>query len=314
MEYASRLAVEPSLAAPHSVAPVFVAGSSPAARRRALALVEAAGLRTPGAVSIGEAVERLAQRVRTGAVWIELDQDDGALLDALLERVDRGAVEGEYRAIVSAVPAMIDTVAARLSGGQVELLIEQGDEGARVAALALATTQVGRGARLSDVAADNSAARLRQLTDEVGRIATTLARLSGGPAALAPMAPVVPRLEVNDPPPAIAPETVRAVIRARRLRSRFFAEDLFADPAWDMLLDLTQAEIAQVRVPVSSLCIAAAVPATTALRWIKRLTDTGLLVRRADPHDGRRVFVEMAQATSVAMRHYFAEAGRVAGA
>ena len=314
MEYASRLAVEPSLAAPHSVAPVFVAGSSPAARRRALALVEAAGLRTPGAVSIGEAVERLAQRVRTGAVWIELDQDDGALLDALLERVDRGAVEGEYRAIVSAVPAMIDTVAARLSGGQVELLIEQGDEGARVAALALATTQVGRGARLSDVAADNSAARLRQLTDEVGRIAATLARLSGGPAALAPMAPVVPRLEVNDPPPAIAPETVRAVIRARRLRSRFFAEDLFADPAWDMLLDLTQAEIAQVRVPVSSLCIAAAVPATTALRWIKTLTDTGLLVRRADPHDGRRVFVEMAQATSVAMRHYFAEAGRVAGA
>ena len=310
MEYASRLAVEPSLAASHSVAPVFVAGSSPAARRRALALVEAAGLRTPGAVSIGEAVERLAQRVRTGAVWIELDQDDGALL----ERVDRGAVEGEYRAIVSAVPAMIDTVAARLSGGQVELLIEQGDGGARVAALALATTQVGRGARLSDVAADNSAARLRQLTDEVGRIAATLARLSGGPAALAPMAPVVPRLEVNDPPPAIAPETVRAVIRARRLRSRFFAEDLFADPAWDMLLDLTQAEIAQVRVPVSSLCIAAAVPATTALRWIKRLTDTGLLVRRADPHDGRRVFVEMAQATSVAMRHYFAEAGRVAGA
>ena len=314
MEYASRLAVEPSLAAPHSVAPVFVAGSSPAARRRALALVEAAGLRTPGAVSIGEAVERLAQRVRTGAVWIELDQDDGALLDALLERVDRGAVEGEYRAIVSAVPAMIDTVAARLSGGQVELLIEQGDEGARVAALALATTQVGRGARLSDVAADNSAARLRQLTDEVGRIAATLERLSGGPAALAPMAPVAPRLEVNDPPPAIALETVRAVIRARRLRSRFFAEDLFADPAWDMLLDLTQAEIAQVRVPVSSLCIAAAVPATTALRWIKRLTDTGLLVRGADPHDGRRVFVEMAQATSVAMRHYFAEAGRVAGA
>jgi len=74
-----------------------------------------------------------------------------------------------------------------------------------------------------------------------------------------------------------------------------------------MLLDLTQAEIAQVRVPVSSLCIAAAVPATTALRWIKTLTENGMLVRRADPHDGRRVFVEMAAATSNAMRRYFAE-------
>ena len=60
-----------------------------------------------------------------------------------------------------------------------------------------------------------------------------------------------------------------------------------------MLLDLLQAEIAQHRVPVSSLCIAAAVPATTALRWIKTMTDAGLFKRRADPHDGRRVFVEL---------------------
>ena len=43
--------------------------------------------------------------------------------------------------------------------------------------------------------------------------------------------------------PAIAAETVRSVIRARRLRARFFDEELFADPAWDMLLDLLQAEL-----------------------------------------------------------------------
>ena len=89
---------------------------------------------------------------------------------------------------------------------------------------------------------------------------------------------------------------MRSVIRARRLRARFFAEELFADPAWDMLLDLLQAEIAQLRVPVSSLCIAAAVPATTALRWLKTMTEQGIFVRRADPHDGRRVFVELAPA------------------
>jgi DNA-binding MarR family transcriptional regulator len=49
-----------------------------------------------------------------------------------------------------------------------------------------------------------------------------------------------------------------------------------------------------VRVPVSSLCIAADVPPTTALRWLKTLVQQGLFVRRADPHDGRRVFVELA--------------------
>ena len=105
-------------------------------------------------------------------------------------------------------------------------------------------------------------------------------------------------------------EIVRGVIRARRLRSRYFADDLFADPAWDMLLDLLQAEIAQLRVPVSSLCIAAAVPATTALRWLKTMTDKGLFVRRADPHDGRRVFVELAPEASVALRRYFGEVGQ----
>jgi len=106
-------------------------------------------------------------------------------------------------------------------------------------------------------------------------------------------------------------ETVRHVIRARRLRSRFFHEELFADPAWDMLLDLLQAEIAQLRVPVSSLCIAAAVPATTALRWLKTMVEQGLFIRRADPHDGRRVFVELAPETSRSMRRYFAEVGPV---
>lgn len=100
------------------------------------------------------------------------------------------------------------------------------------------------------------------------------------------------------------------MIRARRLRGRFFPENLFADPAWDMLLDLLQAEIAQLRVPVSSLCIAAAVPATTAFRWLKSMTDQGIFVRRADPHDGRRVFVELSNEASIAMRRYFAEVGK----
>ena len=79
-----------------------------------------------------------------------------------------------------------------------------------------------------------------------------------------------------------------------------------------MLLDLLQAEISQLRVPVSSLCIAAAVPATTALRWLKTLVQEGVLVRRADPHDGRRVFVELAPESSQALRRYFAEVGQVA--
>ena len=136
----------------------------------------------------------------------------------------------------------------------------------RAAALAMATlrSEYKNCGVAEDISGEPSAARLRQLSDEVSRIAATLARLSTGPA---PAPPVIEPAAREDAPD-VAVETVRSVIRARRLRARYFSEEMFADPAWDMLLDLLQAELSQLRVPVSSLCIAAGVPATTALRWL----------------------------------------------
>ena len=43
--------------------------------------------------------------------------------------------------------------------------------------------------------------------------------------------------------------------------------ELFGDPAWDMLLDLTAARAEHTRVSVTSLCIASAVPPTGAPGW-----------------------------------------------
>ena len=42
------------------------------------------------------------------------------------------------------------------------------------------------------------------------------------------------------------------------------------------------------------------------------MTDAGLFLRRADPHDGRRVFVELSPGASEAMRRYFGELGAAA--
>ena len=110
--------------------------------------------------------------------------------------------------------------------------------------------------------------------------------------------------------PGMDAGAVRAIIRARRMREQFLGPDLFADPAWDILLDLYAARLEEQRVAVSSLCIAAAVPATTALRWIKTLTEIGLLVRTADPHDGRRVYIELSQTAADGLDAYFASAKR----
>ncbi|WP_265530351.1 winged helix DNA-binding protein [Sphingomicrobium marinum] len=98
---------------------------------------------------------------------------------------------------------------------------------------------------------------------------------------------------------------VRRMISLRRLREEVFPKGLFADPAWDMLLDLYGAHIAQHRVPVSSLCVAAEVPATTALRWISKLDRMNLIDRERDPHDARRVFISLRPDAVAMMRDYF---------
>lgn len=152
--------------------------------------------------------------------------------------------------------------------------------------------------------------RLAELSAEVARIAKALDGLAQPDASsqLPPAGPVV--LDAGP----VSAGALRGMIRARRARTQYFPGDLFADPAWDILLDLMAARLEGKQVSVSSLCIAAAVPATTALRWIKSMTDAGLLERRADPADGRRVFIDMSDAAATSMRTYLAQAPRAAAA
>jgi DNA-binding MarR family transcriptional regulator len=108
---------------------------------------------------------------------------------------------------------------------------------------------------------------------------------------------------VNEPDPRL----VRQIIRQRQLRTRFFDEALFGDPAWDMLLELTAAQAEDTPISVTSLCIASGVPSTTALRWIGLMTDAGLFERVADKTDRRRTFIAMTEKASNAMALYFAK-------
>lgn len=98
-----------------------------------------------------------------------------------------------------------------------------------------------------------------------------------------------------------AERQIRRIIRTRAARAKFFDPALFADPAWDILLDLYRAELAQQRVCVSSCCVASNVPPTTALRQIATLCDRGLIEKRADPLDARRIFLSLSRQASEAM-------------
>lgn len=95
-----------------------------------------------------------------------------------------------------------------------------------------------------------------------------------------------------------------AVYRARRRRDKFFDRDLFADPVWDMLLDLFVHQVRGVRVSVTSLTLAACVPSTTGLRCVRTLVERGLAMRVRAPDDARLVLLELTVKGFQLMRQY----------
>lgn len=142
--------------------------------------------------------------------------------------------------------------------------------------------------------------QIGMLSDEVSRIADQLARLASMKEG-----PILPAV-ATDRSAAETARSLREIIRKRQVRKQFFPAELFADPAWDIMLDLAAARLEGKQVSVSSLCIAADVPTTTALRWIKGMTDAGMLARRSDPGDGRRSFIDLSDEAAEAMERYIA--------
>ena len=115
--------------------------------------------------------------------------------------------------------------------------------------------------------------------------------------------------EANDPASiAEVGRTLRAasgIYRQRRRRDELFGvPDLFGEPAWDILLDLYIAGGRSESVSVSSACVAACVPPTTALRYLARLEQLGLVERTADKTDKRRVLVTLTRPARITIERY----------
>lgn len=97
--------------------------------------------------------------------------------------------------------------------------------------------------------------------------------------------------------PAGIEDSVRrasCLYQERRRRDRIFQDfDLFGEPAWDMLLDLFVMQACGRKVSVISSCIASGSPQTTALRYLNKLEDGGLISAMPDPFDRRRRLIEL---------------------
>ncbi len=294
--------------------PAWVVADNVQTRAELESSVEAGGFRTVRRFSIAEALETFGQRTHGTLVALDIGEGAAPMTAQLLDRIDRSAVDCGGSAIVSFPPDAIDDVTAAVSAPFASLLCAP-SFAERIAAAGLADVPAAWHFAEIDSAVDTM--RLQQLAEEVGRIARALAGYAEPGAAPASVvsdgligyragpAPIRPGATQT-----VRAEDIRSMIRLRRQRERLFAGELFADPAWDMILDLMAAKIERLKVAVSSLCIAAAVPPTTALRWIRTLTDLGIFVRVADPTDGRRVFIELSEAAAAKVLGYLGEVKR----
>ena len=122
-------------------------------------------------------------------------------------------------------------------------------------------------------------------------IARQVADMAQGLAALADKLVGQPQASSADVAEADCIAFLEGQFRIRRLRVRHLPGLSLGEPAWDILLDLAVAHYWRRETSVTSLCIAADVPSTTALRWINGMTKEGLIVRRPCQRDGRRSFL-----------------------
>lgn len=283
---------------------------------------EAAGLSVLECCGLAELIDG-PLRPLGEIVIVDCPQVDGARL-AALARLDERVARCGAELVVSTRMAALEDVFGCCDQSRAQILVDPA-RGDRVIALGQVLAR-RPGLRVRELSEDDRLHLLR-LTEQVGRIAERLDRLSpggadpAGPAfrfespayAYSGQKPEVgDRLVRSARPPLPDPRLVRRILRQRQLRARFFDGELFGDPAWDMLLDLTAARAEHVRVSVTSLCIASGVPPTTALRWIGQMTRQGLLLRVEDDADRRRAFITLSDGAADSMARYFAEVGRSA--
>ena len=304
---------------------VAIYGDRPGARDEVLDDLAGAGFRT---IDGGPIANLLADddgapvALIGDVVMVDCPVLDGRTL-AALARLDQRVARIGAKLIVSTSMDALDAVFASLDQSDPQILV-QPSRGERIVAVGRVLADIGN-ARVQEMTEDDRL-NLLHLSRQVEVIAHKLDALSHHRDMAAPddanrvgdkgigfagpqNNPLLNYRKASERavPPTPDPRFVRKVIASRQARAKYFDSELFADPAWDMLLDLTAAEAERAQVSVTSLCIAAAVPATTGLRWIKQLVDCGVFVRVADPHDKRRAFIGLSEDSSTAMARYFAE-------
>lgn len=134
--------------------------------------------------------------------------------------------------------------------------------------------------------------RLERLSDEARRLTEMLSSFPGAEQSPSPITKTAPS-GINGQNNKPSPERLLELLQTRDIRTRYFTDKLFADPAWHMLLDLMENMLLGRNVSISSLYIVSGVAASTASRRLDEMEEAGLVERWNDPDDGRRQYAKL---------------------
>ena len=118
-----------------------------------------------------------------------------------------------------------------------------------------------------------------------------------------PLRPELIRSDAFRRPRSLA-GVARTLVDQLNRRSQYLPGAIFDDPQWLMTLELFIAGEERREVSVSSLCLAAGVPATTALRHIRFLEARGIFKRTSHPRDRRISHVRLSETARVQAARY----------
>jgi DNA-binding MarR family transcriptional regulator len=114
--------------------------------------------------------------------------------------------------------------------------------------------------------------------------------------------------EVPDSEELKLEQRARRLLENRRKRVAIFGAQMFAEPAWDMLLLLYLSGRGR-RQTQSSLCELSGASRSTAMRWIEFLAGRGLVRREDHPTDKRQNFVSLTEKGRHLLDLYLSETG-----
>lgn len=90
-------------------------------------------------------------------------------------------------------------------------------------------------------------------------------------------------------------KTARGLSRHTSFRRKEVKAFPASNPGWDILVELYRVHCAGTRLSVTDIGSATDIPPATVVRWIGVLMDEEFVIRQADAHDRRRVWISLSR-------------------